>query len=242
MAVTLVNVADPTQPVDDLETPQAGSRLVGVQLRLTNTGSAIYQDAPDNSATLVDQFGQSFPTTFVSQITAGPVFPAGVTVAAGDSGLGYVVFAVPAGSTPARLQFTLDSGFAGQTGQWQLPATSATPSNSPPQTATPASPPSPAPAPTTDPASVVRGYFAAINAGDYQTAWSLGGRNLDSSYDHFVAGFADTSSDTVTIVSSQDDTVEIELDAAQTDGSHRYYAGTYTVQDGAITAADISER
>ncbi|MFI2262812.1 hypothetical protein [Streptomyces tubercidicus] len=33
--------------------------------------------------------------------------------------------------------------------------------------------------------------------------------------------------------------VEVELDATQTDGTHRHFAGTYTVRDGVIVAARI---
>ncbi len=225
VAVTLVRVADPTQPTTDVEQPVAGNRLVGVQLRLANLGTAVYRDSPSNSAVLVDSDGQSFPTTLVTGITAGPEFPAGETIASGDSGLGYVVFTIPIASTVAKVQFRLDSGFANQTGQWTVPA----------------SHPAPA-APAADPASVVTRYFAAINAYDYQTAWSLGGKNLASSYDEFAAGFATTRHDTLTITSTNGGTVAIALDAEQTDGSHRYYGGTYTVSGGVITGADVSER
>src|SRR6266536_3615735 len=42
--------------------------------------------------------------------------------------------------------------------------------------------------PTTspDPETVVRSYFAAINAHDYRKAWQLGGKNLGRSYADFV--------------------------------------------------------
>jgi len=88
----------------------------------------------------------------------------------------------------------------------------------------------------------VQRYFDAINAGDYATAWALGGRNLDSSYQHFVDGLAGTLDDTLSVVSVQGDIVQIELDAEQADGSHRYYAGTYRVSNGVIVAAHIVQR
>lgn len=111
------------------------------------------------------------------------------------------------------------------------------PSAVPPQTTTvqPAPPASPA-------SAVVEEYFADINAGDYAGAWSLGGKNLQGgSYDSFVAGFATTAFDSVTIVSTTGDTVQMRLDALQTDGSHRYFAGTYTVRDGVIASADVQQ-
>src|SRR5207244_2788251 len=98
------------------------------------------------------------------------------------------------------------------------------------------------PAPAGDPASVVTRYFAAINGRDYQTAWALGGKNLANSYDDFAAGFTTTRHDTLTVDSTSGGTVAISLDAEQTDGSHRYYGGTYTVSGGVITGADVTER
>jgi hypothetical protein len=67
---------------------------------------------------------------------------------------------------------------------------------------------------------VVQEYFAAINAQDYARAWSLGGMNLGGSFDSFAKGL-------------------IQLDATQTDGTHRFYAGTYVVQNGEIVSADV---
>jgi hypothetical protein len=223
MTVTLVEVADPAQPTTEFDAPQAGKRLVGVQLKLNNIGTAVYKDSPDNSATLIDAGGQRFTSTLVSEITAGPVFPGSVTIAAGDSAVGFVVFEIPTRSAAARLQFALDSGIASQTGQWRLP---------PPARATTA--------PRADPAGVVRRYYAAINEGDYQTAWQLGGKNLSTSYQQFADGFANTRHDTLSVVSTSGETVAIQLDAEQTDGSHRCYAGTYTVHDGVIVAADVA--
>jgi hypothetical protein len=75
--------------------------------------------------------------------------------------------------------------------------------------------------------SVVREYFAAINAQDYRRAWDLGGKNLSSSYSAFVDGFATTAHDTVHILNADSDTVSIRLEATQTDGSLRIIEGTY---------------
>ncbi|MBS2964619.1 nuclear transport factor 2 family protein [Actinocrinis puniceicyclus] len=103
----------------------------------------------------------------------------------------------------------------------QAPVTTATPTASSPET-------------------VVQAYYDAINAGDYPLAWSLGGKNLGhGSYASFVQGFATTSSDAVTIVSTSGDIVTIQLDATQTDGTHRHFAGTYTVRNGTIVASQI---
>ncbi|GAO07935.1 hypothetical protein TPA0598_03_03960 [Streptomyces lydicamycinicus] len=94
--------------------------------------------------------------------------------------------------------------------------------------------------PAPDPAEVVEAYFRAINNGEYVAAWALGGKNITGRpYDYFVRTFSDTARDDVTVRSVVGNNVEVELDATQTDGSHRFFAGTYTVRDGVIVAARI---
>lgn len=113
---------------------------------------------------------------------------------------------------------------------------------SPPPTVTVNPPTVTAPPSLTGPSEVVNEYFAAINAGDYARAWALGGANLQGgSYASFVQGFATTAYDSVTILSVTGDTATIHLDALQTDGTHRYFAGTYTVRGGTVVAADIRQ-
>ncbi|MEU3889020.1 hypothetical protein [Streptomyces sp. NPDC029041] len=115
------------------------------------------------------------------------------------------------------------------------------PTDQPPSfSPTPSSPTTQSSPAEESPERAVLAYFDAINAGDYERAWELGGKNLqEGSYSSFVQGFEDTAHDSVTIISVVGDTVEVELDATQTDGTHRYFAGTYTVHNGVIVAADI---
>ncbi|MET9258915.1 ATP-binding protein [Amycolatopsis sp. NPDC004079] len=91
----------------------------------------------------------------------------------------------------------------------------------------------------TGPAAVVRSYIDAINARRYQQAWALGGDKLHETYNQFVAGFARTDHDELTIVATQGNVVTISLTAVQTDRSRQTYTGTYTVSGGAITAHSI---
>lgn len=108
---------------------------------------------------------------------------------------------------------------------------------------TPSSPTTESSPATGSPEGTVEAYFDAINVGDYRRAWELGGKNIQGgSYTAFAQGFKDTAHDSVTIVSVVGDTVEVELDATQTDGTHQYFAGTYTVRDGVIVAADIQRQ
>jgi serine/threonine protein kinase len=109
---------------------------------------------------------------------------------------------------------------------------------------TPTSPPTSHPATSAPPAvaapaTTVQAYFAAINAHDYARAWALGGKNTGSSYSAFVNGFNGTAKDNVTVVSVAGDVVTVKLAATQTDGSVKYYQGTYTVTNGVITQSHI---
>jgi hypothetical protein len=223
LAVTLTRVVDPATPADDLSTPQGGDRLVATQFRITNAGSTTYDDVIQGDVQLIDDKGQTYQPELVDSVSAGQSLE-DVRIAPGDSRLGFVVFSVPANTQPSAVQFVPDAGLADDTAQWTLPASQAPSSES------------------AAPADVVQAYYDAINAGDYQRAWGLGGKNLGGSYESFVAGFADTVSDTVTITSTDGNVVSMTLDAAQSDGSIRHYAGTYTVNGGVITAANVAQR
>lgn len=102
-----------------------------------------------------------------------------------------------------------------------------------------AAPRTTAPSPT--PAAVVTRYFAAINAGDYDLAWRLGGRSFSSSLGSFIEGFDTTARDVVSIRGVTGSTVSVGLVAYQTDGSVKHFAGTYSVGGGMLLDADISQ-
>jgi hypothetical protein len=93
----------------------------------------------------------------------------------------------------------------------------------------------------TGPEATVTAYFDAINNRDFAAAWELGGKNLDQDYDSFVAGFATTQRDDVTVTGTSGDDVSVTVVAWETDGSQTTYVGTYTVGGGVITAADMRE-
>ncbi|MER6380182.1 hypothetical protein [Streptomyces sp. NPDC001250] len=93
---------------------------------------------------------------------------------------------------------------------------------------------------TDGPGATVTKYFEAINSRDFQTAWDLGGKNLDASYSSFVAGFQGTERDDATVDSVDGTTVAVSLVATQTDGTRKSYRGRYTVVDGVITGASIA--
>ncbi|MGC0337837.1 DUF4352 domain-containing protein [Streptomyces sp. SLBN-8D4] len=120
LAVTVVKVVDPARPENDYSTPDTGKRFVAVQFRLKNTGAAAYSDSPSNGAKVIDTQGQQFEATY-EDTAAGPGFPGSVALAPGDTALGFITFEVPLNSTITKAQFTMSSGFSGNTGQWTLP-------------------------------------------------------------------------------------------------------------------------
>ncbi len=117
-----------------------------------------------------------------------------------------------------------------------LPTTTfspAPPSTSDSSTTPPESSSTPTTAPA-DPATVVQNFYAAINGGDYQTAWDLGGRNLSRSYTSFASGFANTVHDDLTITGTNGNVVSVVVVAQESDGRAHTYTGSYTVEDGVI--------
>ncbi|MFJ4331161.1 MULTISPECIES: hypothetical protein [unclassified Streptomyces] len=93
----------------------------------------------------------------------------------------------------------------------------------------------------TGPEATVTAYFDAINNRDFAAAWELGGKNLDQDYDSFVAGFATTQRDDVTVTGTSGDDVSVTVVAWETDGTQTTFEGTYTVSGGVITSADMRE-
>lgn len=92
-----------------------------------------------------------------------------------------------------------------------------------------------------DPRTVVGAYFEAINARDYSTAWSLGGKNLDPDYDAFVSGYATTKQDLITITDvrrsdERKSVVRLVIRALTTDGRTRSYDAVYTVSGAEIVS------
>jgi hypothetical protein len=113
------------------------------------------------------------------------------------------------------------------------------------QTATPAPPPpsSPPGIQAVTPWAVVSEYYGDIESGDYAGAYALlsSGSVTGQTYQQFVSGFACTTYENLSDLGTTGDTVTISLDATQCDGTVNHYQGTYTVQDGRITAADITQ-
>ena len=86
-------------------------------------------------------------------------------------------------------------------------------------------------------------FYQDLNAHNYRAAWKLGGSNLSggSGYGTWAAGYATTASISASTVQTNHHTVSVSITATQTDGSVKTYAGTYTVANGAIAAANITQ-
>jgi len=121
IAVTIKKWADPAKGNDQYIPPQKGMRWVAGQFELTNTGTAVYADSPGNSAQVADTKGQRFRSTMAAgTLAAGPEMTSGLKLPRGEKALGWIVFEVPKDSKVASVQFTMNSGFADETGQWNI--------------------------------------------------------------------------------------------------------------------------
>jgi hypothetical protein len=120
MAVTVTKVIGDAEPGDEITSAPSGDRLYAVQFRLADTGSAAYSDAPSNGAEVTDSTGQSYDASLMDSAAGCASFPGTENVAPGSSGLGCIVFEVPASAKITQVQFTLDSGMGPDTGQWHV--------------------------------------------------------------------------------------------------------------------------
>jgi hypothetical protein len=118
MAVTVIKVINRAHGTSFF-TPDRGKRFYAAQFRLSNIGTKTYNDSPSNGAQVVDSAGQSYQSD-LSDVHRCQSFPGSEIIAAGSTGLGCIVFQVPKRAHIVTIQFTLDSGFASDTGQWKV--------------------------------------------------------------------------------------------------------------------------
>ncbi|UBU09966.1 DUF4352 domain-containing protein [Nonomuraea gerenzanensis] len=119
VSVTLNRVINPATPASDFLKPQSGNKLAAVEITLTNAGQAVYTDAPTTGAWLIDAEGRQYRFS-LSNVTEGQSFGGTVTVNAGDSRKGVIVFEVPEAVRLTTFQFGLNYGIASQKGEWTL--------------------------------------------------------------------------------------------------------------------------
>jgi hypothetical protein len=107
---------------------------------------------------------------------------------------------------------------------------------------------------TTTPADVVRRYYGAIQARDYDAAYALWGQLGKASgktRTGFAAGFSDTrevratTGDSVRIegaAGSQYATVPVKVDAVLQDGRRQHFEGAYTLRRSMVDGATAEQR
>jgi hypothetical protein len=115
--VTVVKVVDPAKPDNNFLGPKKGNHFVAIQVKLDNVGEANYSDSPGNGAALIDADGQQYTADITDPV--GPALGS-PKIAPSDSRTGLITFEVAKGVEPAMFQFTLDSGFGPETGEWTL--------------------------------------------------------------------------------------------------------------------------
>jgi hypothetical protein len=118
MDVKLVKVVDPAKPSNSFFGPTKNHHFVAFQIELMNAGTKTYSDSPANGAVLIDSKSQQYDPDITDPV--GPGIGSSVKIAPGDKRVGYMSFEIPDGTKLSQFQFTLDSGFGPDTGQWDL--------------------------------------------------------------------------------------------------------------------------
>lgn len=116
--VAVLDVVDPVDRGGYYRGPRAGTRWVGVRLKIANVGSTTYQDDPANDTRLLA--GGRILQADSALLTTCDVFPVSITLAPGDAREGCVIFEVPTGASPRQLRFASDSYFGPELGTFVL--------------------------------------------------------------------------------------------------------------------------
>lgn len=89
--ITVAQVVDNATPT--FGSPEAGNRLVAVQVTYHNTGSAAIDEYPEINLELIDVDGQQYTSSFIGS-SAGPGFDGEVKLTPGDTRTGFITFEV----------------------------------------------------------------------------------------------------------------------------------------------------
>ncbi len=169
LAVTVDAVMDPLS-VGSYDQPDSGQRFIGVQVTLKNVGSSSYSDAPSNGSTLLSTANEQAKGAIVSGGPCGNNFQSSVNIAPGDTQQGCIPFQMSDGQTPGTFQFTMNSGFADQTGQWALAG--ANTGSAPASTTTSGSSSAPTAA-NSGPVAALTSYWQNINGHQFSAAYAM---------------------------------------------------------------------
>ena len=87
--------------------------------------------------------------------------------------------------------------------------------------------------------ATVNAYFSAINAGNFRTAYDRGGKNFNSSYQSFVAGFDNTGYDAWDVTGVDGNRVYVTLTAYNKDCTTQVWTGYYVVNGTTLSSAHL---
>jgi hypothetical protein len=119
MKVKLLGV-DRNLSAGEIDEPQRGRKYVGVRVRLTNVGDATYDDSPSNGAKLITNKDEQADTTILTGGDCASSFASDTTISPGSSQQGCLPFEIKKKAKPKAFQFSLDSGFGPETGEWSV--------------------------------------------------------------------------------------------------------------------------
>jgi hypothetical protein len=95
----------------------------GVKMTVRNVGDTLYDDSVSNCCVVIDTKDQTHAVNFVMVDKSGKPLTGileSVKIAPGDKRSGWVFFDMKPSAKPRTLQFTADSGFGPQVGEWSL--------------------------------------------------------------------------------------------------------------------------
>ncbi|MGP0024615.1 MAG: hypothetical protein ACLPKE_14835 [Streptosporangiaceae bacterium] len=97
----------------------------------------------------------------------------------------------------------------------------------------------------TDPWAVISEYYGNIDSGNYSAAWDLLSPSMqaqDGPYYSWTTGYANTGAQTLTENGESGDTVSANIAAFNTaTGDTQYFSGNWTVDNGLITSASVTQ-
>ncbi|HEX4656524.1 MAG TPA: hypothetical protein VH307_03990 [Streptosporangiaceae bacterium] len=221
MTVTLTRMIDPALGADQFSTPNNGFRFVGAVFTLKGV-SGTFSDDANSDATVVGSNIQSYTADFNSIAGVTNFNHGEFNLTPGTTSIGAVTFQVPDGVKVASVQWS-GSIFGGAPAAWVVPAT-------------------PSSGTSAGAWATVSAYYQDITSKNYAAAWRLLGYNPQGGgYASFVAGYANTGTQTVTETSASGDQVSFTLTSDNPDGTVQTYTGTDTVTGGRIIAASVTQ-
>jgi hypothetical protein len=125
-SVTLTRVIDPATGVDGPPTDDNGTPTsdvyVATLLTVKNVGTQSFSGDADDNSVLIGSNGDAYDpgTEDVKGCTNFNRVPSSVTLKAGKTVDGCVVFALPSGITPVKLQYFMDDIFSDSPSTWLL--------------------------------------------------------------------------------------------------------------------------